>query len=89
MTHTPANLLGLEFRVIDTAGYEDEDPDSLPGRMRAQTGKAQVPSRPCLPEQGQCRDQAGGTQQRHAIAKAVARDIGKRYRNALRELSKR
>jgi GTP-binding protein len=35
-----ANLLGLEFRVIDTAGYEDEDPDTLPGRMRAQTGAA-------------------------------------------------
>jgi GTP-binding protein len=32
-----ANLLGLEFRVIDTAGYEDEDPETLPGRMRAQT----------------------------------------------------
>jgi GTP-binding protein len=32
-----ASLLGLDFRVIDTAGYEDEDPDSLPGRMRAQT----------------------------------------------------
>jgi len=32
-----ANLLGLEFRVIDTAGYEDEDPQTLPGRMRAQT----------------------------------------------------
>ena len=30
-------LLGLEFRVFDTAGYEDEDPQSLPGRMRAQT----------------------------------------------------
>jgi GTP-binding protein len=35
-----ASLLGLEFRVIDTAGYEDEDPDSLPGRMRAQTSAA-------------------------------------------------
>src|SRR3954454_25256877 len=35
-----ANLLGLEFRVIDTAGYEDEDPDTLPGRMRAQTSAA-------------------------------------------------
>jgi hypothetical protein len=23
--------------VIDTAGYEDEDPETLPGRMRAQT----------------------------------------------------
>ncbi|MDQ8755707.1 ribosome biogenesis GTPase Der [Sphingosinicella sp. LHD-64] len=32
-----ATLLGLEFRVIDTAGYEDEDAETLPGRMRAQT----------------------------------------------------
>jgi GTP-binding protein len=32
-----ASLLGLEFTVIDTAGYEDEDPETLPGRMRAQT----------------------------------------------------
>src|SRR4028118_2249870 len=32
-----ANLLGLEFRVVDTAGYEDEDPETLPGRMRQQT----------------------------------------------------
>lgn len=35
-----ANLLGLEFRIIDTAGFEDEDPASLPGRMRAQTEAA-------------------------------------------------
>jgi len=35
-----ANLLGLEFRVIDTAGFEDEDPISLPGRMRQQTEAA-------------------------------------------------
>jgi GTP-binding protein len=35
-----ASLLGLDFRVIDTAGYEDEDPETLPGRMRAQTGAA-------------------------------------------------
>ncbi len=35
-----ANLLGLEFRVIDTAGWEDEDPQTLPGRMRAQTEAA-------------------------------------------------
>jgi GTP-binding protein len=33
-------LLGLEFRVMDTAGFEDEDPKSLPGRMRAQTEAA-------------------------------------------------
>ncbi len=33
-------LLGLEFRLIDTAGYEDEEPQSLPGRMRAQTEAA-------------------------------------------------
>ena len=35
-----ANLLGLEFRVMDTAGYEDEDVATLPGRMRAQTEAA-------------------------------------------------
>jgi GTP-binding protein len=35
-----ARLLGLEFRVIDTAGFEDEDPHTLPGRMRAQTEAA-------------------------------------------------
>ncbi|HEX8415269.1 MAG TPA: GTPase, partial [Sphingomicrobium sp.] len=35
-----ASLLGMEFRVIDTAGFEDEDPDSLPGRMRKQTEAA-------------------------------------------------
>jgi GTP-binding protein len=33
-------LLGLEFRVFDTAGFEDEDPASLPGRMRQQTEAA-------------------------------------------------
>ena len=32
-----ATLLGMDFKVIDTAGYEDEDPNTLPGRMRAQT----------------------------------------------------
>ena len=35
-----ASLLGLEFKVIDTAGYEDEDPATLPGRMRVQTEAA-------------------------------------------------
>ena len=35
-----ASLLGLEFRVVDTAGYEDEDPITLPGRMRQQTEAA-------------------------------------------------
>jgi GTPase len=35
-----ASLLGLDFTVIDTAGYEDEDPETLPGRMRAQTMEA-------------------------------------------------
>jgi len=33
-------LLGLDFRVIDTAGFEDEDPHTLPGRMRQQTEAA-------------------------------------------------
>ncbi|MBO9518125.1 MAG: ribosome biogenesis GTPase Der [Porphyrobacter sp.] len=32
-----AGLAGLEFQAVDTAGWEDEEPDSLPGRMRAQT----------------------------------------------------
>jgi GTP-binding protein len=32
-----AGLLGLEFEAVDTAGWEDEDAASLPGRMRAQT----------------------------------------------------
>ena len=35
-----ASLVGLEFRVVDTAGYEDEDPQTLPGRMRQQTEAA-------------------------------------------------
>ena len=35
-----ATLLGLDFRVIDTAGFEDEDPQTLPGRMRQQTEAA-------------------------------------------------
>lgn len=35
-----AHLLGMDFRVIDTAGYEDEDPQTLPGRMRQQTEAA-------------------------------------------------
>jgi GTP-binding protein len=34
------NLLGLEFRVIDTAGYEDLEAATLPGRMRQQTEAA-------------------------------------------------
>lgn len=32
-----ANLLGLEFKIVDTAGWEDLDPETLPGRMRKQT----------------------------------------------------
>ncbi len=32
-----AELIGLNFTVVDTAGWEDEDPASLPGRMRVQT----------------------------------------------------
>ncbi|HWU74211.1 MAG TPA: ribosome biogenesis GTPase Der [Sphingomonas sp.] len=35
-----ASLLGLEFRIIDTAGYEDLDAATLPGRMRQQTEAA-------------------------------------------------
>ena len=32
-----ANIAGLHFTVVDTAGWEDEDALSLPGRMRKQT----------------------------------------------------
>lgn len=32
-----ASLLGLDFQIVDTAGWEDEDAQTLPGRMRAQT----------------------------------------------------
>jgi GTP-binding protein len=32
-----AGLLGLEFEAVDTAGWEDEEAETLPGRMRAQT----------------------------------------------------
>jgi GTP-binding protein len=32
-----ASLAGLEFTVVDTAGWEDEDAETLPGRMRKQT----------------------------------------------------
>ena len=35
-----ANLLGLDFRIVDTAGFEDQDAATLPGRMRVQTEKA-------------------------------------------------
>ena len=32
-----AEIAGLKFEVVDTAGWEDDDAASLPGRMRAQT----------------------------------------------------
>jgi GTPase len=32
-----AHLLGLDFSLVDTAGWEDEDEATLPGRMRQQT----------------------------------------------------
>lgn len=35
-----AHLAGLDFRAIDTAGYEDHDALTLPGRMRMQTEAA-------------------------------------------------
>ncbi|AQA00809.1 ribosome biogenesis GTPase Der [Sphingopyxis sp. QXT-31] len=33
-------LLGLKFTIVDTAGFEDDDAATLPGRMRVQTEKA-------------------------------------------------
>lgn len=35
-----ASLIGMDFRVVDTAGFEDEDAATLPGRMRMQTQAA-------------------------------------------------
>ncbi len=35
-----ASLLGLEFTIVDTAGWEDMDVATLPGRMRMQTEAA-------------------------------------------------
>ncbi len=35
-----AQLLDLSFKVVDTAGYEDHDEQTLPGRMRMQTEAA-------------------------------------------------
>lgn len=35
-----ADLLGVPFRIVDTAGFESDDPQTLPGRMRAQTEAA-------------------------------------------------
>ncbi|GGC14525.1 GTPase Der [Novosphingobium endophyticum] len=32
-----AELLGLKFQIVDTAGWEDDDAETLPGRMRKQT----------------------------------------------------
>ena len=32
-----AEIAGLKFEVVDTAGWEDDDPHTLPGRMRKQT----------------------------------------------------
>ena len=32
-----AHLVGLDFTIVDTAGWEDTDAETLPGRMRAQT----------------------------------------------------
>ena len=43
-----AELLGLKFQIVDTAGYEDEDAASLPGRMRRQTEAAVATARAAL-----------------------------------------
>lgn len=32
-----ATIAGMEFTIVDTAGWEDDDAESLPGRMRKQT----------------------------------------------------
>src|SRR3546814_11208494 len=33
-------LFDLDFRIVDTAGFEEADPDTLPGRLRPQTEAA-------------------------------------------------
>ncbi len=35
-----ATLLGMDFRIVDTAGFEDKEVATLPGRMRVQTEAA-------------------------------------------------
>ena len=43
-----ATLGGLELRVIDTAGFEDDKPESMAGRMTAQTLTAIAESDVCI-----------------------------------------
>eukprot|EP01037_Dinobryon_pediforme_P013200 gene13200-13306_t len=43
-----ADLLGLGFTIVDTAGWEDEDIATLPGRMRMQTEAALVGAKVAL-----------------------------------------
>jgi GTP-binding protein len=43
-----ASLGSLSFQVFDTAGFEDDTPDSLPGRMTAQTQAAIAEADLCL-----------------------------------------
>eukprot|EP01039_Chlorochromonas_danica_P019196 gene19195-biopygen11628 len=43
-----ADLLGLGFTIVDTAGWEDEDIATLPGRMRMQTAAALVGAKVAL-----------------------------------------
>ncbi|MBC7907586.1 MAG: ribosome biogenesis GTPase Der [Rhodospirillaceae bacterium] len=42
------SLLGMEFRVIDTAGFEDATGDSIEARMRKQTDMAVLEADVCL-----------------------------------------
>src|SRR5450755_4042314 len=43
-----ASLGGFDFRVIDTAGFEEDTPASMAGRMTAQTQTAIADSDVCL-----------------------------------------
>src|SRR5476649_2376397 len=43
-----ASLGDLSFAIIDTAGFEDDTPDSLAGRMTAQTMTAIAEADACL-----------------------------------------
>jgi GTPase len=44
----PSNLAGLELTLIDTAGFDEGPPESLPARMAAQTGIAIRDADVCL-----------------------------------------
>ena len=69
-----ASLLGLEFRVIDTAGYEDEDPrDPARADARADPGRGARGRRRLVPDRRPRRRDPAGRGDRPLAARAKAR----------------